>query len=67
MRVVNASRKNIGLSLVSNAARLKEWRGYANLSGVAYDVSKGYIARWSELGSSPLHQIVDVNIEKTFK
>lgn len=45
MRVVNASRKNIGLPLVINAARLKEWRGNACLSGDAYDVSSGYIAR----------------------
>lgn len=55
MRVVNASRKNIGLPLVINAARLKEWRGNACLSGVAYDVSSGYIARLRELGSRALH------------
>lgn len=45
IRVVNASRKNIGLPLVIRAARLKEWRGYACLSGVEYDISTGYTAR----------------------
>lgn len=53
---MNASRKNIGLSLVINAARLKECRGYACISGVAYDDNSGYMARLRELGSSALRQ-----------
>lgn len=54
MRFVNESRKNIGLSLVLKAARHNEWRGNACLSGVAYEVSTGYIARLREAGSSAL-------------
>jgi hypothetical protein len=55
MRVVNASRKKIGLPLVMSAARLKEWRGYACLSGVEYEDNTGYTARRRELGSRALH------------
>lgn len=55
IRSVNASRKNIGLPLVKRAARLSECRGYACLSGEAYEVRTGYIARWSEEGSNALH------------
>lgn len=56
MRVVKASRRNIGLPLVISAARLKEWRGYACLSGVSYDDNNGYMARLSEEGSRALHE-----------
>lgn len=56
MSVVKASRKNMGLPLVSSAARLREWRGYACLSGVSYDDNNGYTARLSEDGSRALHQ-----------
>lgn len=56
MRFVNASRKNIGLPLVISAARLRECRGYACLSGEAYEVNNGYTARLREEGSSALHQ-----------
>jgi len=54
MRVVNASRKKIGLPLVMSVARRKEWRGYACLSGVEYDDNIGYTARRRELGSRAL-------------
>lgn len=46
----------MGLPLVISAARLRECRGYACLSGEAYEVNNGYIARLREEGSSPLHQ-----------
>lgn len=41
MRVVKASRKNIGLPLVINAARHRECRGYACVSAVEYDINTG--------------------------
>jgi hypothetical protein len=54
MRVVNASRKKIGLPLVMSAAWLKEWRGYACLYGVEYDDNTGYTAPRREVGSKAL-------------
>lgn len=56
MSIVKASRKKIGLPLVSSAARLREWRGNACFSGDSYDTNEGYIARLSEEGSRALHQ-----------
>lgn len=63
MSVVKASRKNIGLPLVSNAALLKECRGNACLSGVSYDANSGYTARLSEEGSRALHQKYDCEFQ----
>lgn len=59
MRFVNASRRNIGLPLVIRAARLKEWRGYASLSGEAYEVNTGYTALQREVGSSALQKTAE--------
>lgn len=49
----------MGLPLVISAARLNECRGNACLSGVVYDISNGYTARWRELGSNALQHLVN--------
>lgn len=54
MSVVNASSKKMGLPLVTSAARLREWRGYAPLSGLLYELRTGYVARSSHWGSRHL-------------
>jgi hypothetical protein len=54
--LVKASRRNIGLSLIIRAARLKVCRGNACLSGEEYDIKTGYIALAREDGSSALQK-----------
>jgi hypothetical protein len=54
--LVNASRRNIGLSLIVRAARLKVCLGNACLLGEEYEVKTGYIALAREDGSSALQE-----------
>lgn len=50
------SRRNIGLSLIIRAARLRVCRGNACLSGEEYDTKTGYMALAREDGSSALQK-----------
>ena len=64
------SRRNIGLSLIIRAARLRVCRGNACLSGEEYDTKTGYMALAREDGSSALQKkrlkLVNLELEYLF-